>query len=170
MGQMEYLKFLSETDGTHYAGSQDNPYPVSAVSTLRTIQMLNDDGGVEMTISGLVYDLDLWNISFAGYMSLAMETVANNDGTGLDAVAITVEPLLRNYDDDDWITLVNTTALTLEDDADIADVGEGAAWSVTKCFEDNGDTNKFMMAEGLRFSFSEGANAHGTFVGKFIIR
>ncbi|RQW92805.1 MAG: hypothetical protein EHM79_00320 [Geobacter sp.] len=129
-----------------------------------------------ITLAGGVavnYDLDLRNKEFSGFMSLCLETTAKDDATGLDKVVVTVTPLVRNVADTAWLVPENTAALTLEDDVDMSEVTPTplcGAWSVNKLFELSGDANKFMMAEGLRFTFDEFGGTNGKFVGKILLR
>lgn len=120
----------------------------------------------------LTEDFDLRDKAFSGFMTLVVIPTVTTEIEALNTFKVTVSPLVRNAANNAWFVPVNTTALVLEDTRTMEDL-DGAAWSVNKLFELSGDVDKFMMAEGLRFTFStvtSGATYAGKFVGRVLLR
>ncbi|MCJ7749289.1 MAG: hypothetical protein MUP27_16245 [Desulfobacterales bacterium] len=122
--------------------------------------------------TALTEDFDLRDKAFSGFMSLVIIPTVTTEVEALNTFKVTVMPLVRNAANTAWFMPVNSAALVLEDTLTLEDL-DGASWSVNKLFELSGDANKFMMAEGLRFTFvtvTTGATYAGKFVGRILLR
>jgi len=120
----------------------------------------------------LTEDFDLQDKAFSGFMSLIIIPTETVQVEALNTFKVTVMPLVRNAANTAWFMPVNSAALVLEDTLTLEDL-DGAAWSVNKLFELSGDANKFMMAEGLRFTFvtvTTGTTYAGKFIGRILLR
>jgi len=115
-------------------------------------------------------DVDLRTVDFNGIMELQIITLTKT-GTGIAHLIIEAEPLVRNADDDGWLTTENSTVVVIEDDLDVSTVGVAASWDISKAFDDSGSVDDHMGLQGIRFSFSDDtAGDDGTLQPYLVLR